>query len=78
MTQTSGTLPRMLRDVPLVRLVAAIGYVMKQRAGIPDDVPYHTPEIDIEAFVATCDKRQLRLLRKIALSLILIREGRFH
>jgi hypothetical protein len=58
---------KILRDVPPSRLFAAAG-LMRQRAGVSEDT-LHNQEIDLDAFIASLDLRQLRLLRRIAMSL---------
>jgi hypothetical protein len=59
-----------LRTVPRPRLSAAIGFVLEARhrrvAGETGDFQV---KVDVEAFVATCTVRQLKLLRKLALGL---------
>jgi hypothetical protein len=69
----------LLRTVPRPRLIAAIGSVLARRqrraAQLPDDTLMEV-DVNVEAFVATCSVRQLRLLREIALSLDIEAEGR--
>jgi hypothetical protein len=71
-----------LRTVPEPRLIAAIGSILAQRqrraAGLPDDALVEVKEVNVEEFVATCTKRQLRLLREIVLGLDLETEGSVH
>jgi hypothetical protein len=69
----------LLRTVPRPRLVAAIGSVLARRqrraAQLPDDAMVSI-DVNVEAFLATCSARQLRMLREIALSLEIEAEGR--
>jgi len=44
--------------------------ILRHRAGVSDDTPYSPAIEDIEAFIASLDVRQLRLLRKIARPLV--------
>jgi hypothetical protein len=71
-------LPKLLRDVPRERLVAAISLILAQRAGAPLGGHFDGDAVDVEAFVATADRRQVRLLRKIAMGLKITCEGRIH
>ena len=45
--------------------------ILRHRAGASDDTPYSPAIEDIEAFIASLDVRQLRLLRKLARPLAL-------
>jgi hypothetical protein len=69
-----------LREVPRVRLVAAIGLIQAERrrrvTGETGDIQFTGDDIDVEAFMADATRRQLRLLRKLALTLELRCEGR--
>jgi hypothetical protein len=69
--KTGGESPEQLQDV-CARLIAAAGFVLRQRAGIPDDalVDWRLPMEELPAFFTGLSKRQRRLIREIAEELV--------
>jgi hypothetical protein len=61
------------REVPLARLVAAMALVMqkrRERAGLdPDHFAISDAGNALDEFLASCSKRQLKMLREIAVGL---------
>ena len=72
---------KIIRTVPMPRLIMAIGAILARRKReaerLPEDARVEL-EVDVTAFLSTCSKRQLRMLREIALGLEIKSEGRVH
>jgi hypothetical protein len=50
----------------VVRVIVAVGGVLKHRQGLPDSADFEVPLGEVPTFLASMSKRQLRLLKKIA------------
>jgi hypothetical protein len=50
----------------VARVVVAVGGVLKDRQGLPDNADFDVPLAEIPTFLASMSKRQRRLLKEIA------------
>jgi hypothetical protein len=71
--EKSDLAQEILRTVPRLRLIVAVGFILEARdrraTGETDGLVIEGDKVDVEAFMATCTVRQLKMLRKIALGL---------
>jgi hypothetical protein len=66
MLQTSFLRREVAREVPVERIIAAAGFMMKQLKGIPDDEGYSPPLNEIANWIDSLNAMQLLKLRHMA------------
>jgi hypothetical protein len=65
-------------EATAMRVAAAVGSIMKHRLEIPDNADFIVPVGDIPEFLRSMTRRQRRLLKQIAESMMVQCLGRIH